>query len=162
MSSSPTSISSELDESETANVSRILIVDRPFAESSRTRSNEPIIENNPTDSPQYTILRPEFPLQSSNKATNGPWFSLEGKNLDEWRAKLLEFGAWIDLQMAKSNRTLEDIIREFFSRFTGMLRDWFQSLGEYRQLQFICLPNATQVLNVIFSTFIGDAQLVDK
>ncbi|KAL5754664.1 hypothetical protein ACOSP7_022884 [Xanthoceras sorbifolium] len=121
MSSSPTSISSELDESETANVSRILMVDRPFAESSRTRSDEPIIENNPTDSPQYTILRPEVPLQSSNKATNGPWFSLEGKNLDEWRAKLLEFGAWIDLQMAKSNRTLEDIIREFFSRFTGML-----------------------------------------
>ncbi|KAL5752686.1 hypothetical protein ACOSQ2_023193 [Xanthoceras sorbifolium] len=137
MSSSPTSISSESDEFETANVSRIIIADRPFAESSRTRSDEPIIENNPPDSPQYTNLRPEFPLQSFNKATNGPWFSLKGKNPDEWRAKLLEFGAWIDLQMAKLNRTLEDIIHEFSSRFAGMLRDWFQSLEEYKQLHFV-------------------------
>ncbi|KAL5744338.1 hypothetical protein ACOSQ2_027454 [Xanthoceras sorbifolium] len=77
--SSSTSMSSDSDESETVNVSRLLIADRPFAESSRTRSDEPIIEHDPPDSPHYTNLRPEFPPQSSDKATNGPWFSLEGK-----------------------------------------------------------------------------------
>ncbi|KAL5804959.1 hypothetical protein ACOSQ3_031759 [Xanthoceras sorbifolium] len=30
--------------------------------------------------------------------------------------------------MTKSNRTLEDILQEFSSRFTGTLREWYQSL----------------------------------
>ncbi|KAL5812290.1 hypothetical protein ACOSQ3_027240 [Xanthoceras sorbifolium] len=32
--------------------------------------------------------------------------------------------------MTKSNRTLEDILREFVSRFTSTLRDWYQSLEQ--------------------------------
>ncbi|KAL5827962.1 hypothetical protein ACOSQ3_019804 [Xanthoceras sorbifolium] len=30
--------------------------------------------------------------------------------------------------MTKSNRTLEDILHEFTSQFTGILKEWFQSL----------------------------------
>ena len=39
--------------------------------------------------------------------------------------------------MTRPHAQTQNILREFCSRFTGSLRDWFESLGEYRQLQFI-------------------------
>ena len=41
--------------------------------------------------------------------------------------------AWIDLQMIRADATIESVLREFTTRFTGSLRDWFESLGQYRQ-----------------------------
>ena len=48
-----------------------------------------------------------------------------------------ELSALIDLQMLAPDATTQSVIREFSTRFTGSLRDWFDSLGQYRQLQFI-------------------------
>lgn len=64
--------------------------------------------------------------------------------------------AWLDLQMAKSEQTLEAILREFTSRFTGTLRDWYQALGEYRQLQFVRTTSTSQAMGIIFREFLGD------
>ena len=68
------------------------------------------------------------------KPTNGPWFNLDDSSPDSWRKKISEMSAWLDLQMAKSEHNLEAILREFVSRFTGSLIDWYQALREYRQL----------------------------
>ncbi|KAH9792621.1 hypothetical protein KPL71_004198 [Citrus sinensis] len=48
-----------------------------------------------------------------------------------------------------------NVLREFCSRFTGSLRDWFESLGEYRQLQLIqtTIPIA---IAVVYEQFIGE------
>ena len=42
--------------------------------------------------------------------------------------------------MLASGATTQTVLREFSTRFTGSLRDWFDSLGQYRQLQFIQIP----------------------
>ena len=57
--------------------------------------------------------------------------------------------AWTDLQMLRANATTASVLRELATRFTGSLRDWFDTLGEYRQLQFVQLPNVSTALSVI-------------
>ena len=57
--------------------------------------------------------------------------------------------AWTDLQMLRANATPASVLRELATRFTGSLRDWFDTLGEYRQLQFVQLPNLSTALSVI-------------
>ncbi|KAK2634647.1 hypothetical protein Ddye_029439 [Dipteronia dyeriana] len=80
--------------------------------------------------------RPQAPAHVP-KPTNGPWFNLEDYAPDQWRPKMSEMSIWLDLQTAKLENNTETILREFVSRFTGSLRDWYQALGEYRQLQYM-------------------------
>ncbi|KAH9686192.1 hypothetical protein KPL70_014278 [Citrus sinensis] len=70
-------------------------------------------------------------------------------------ARHQEFTARIDVKMTSPNAQSHNVLREFCSRFTGSLRDWFESLGEYRQLQLIqtTIPIA---LAVIYEQFIGE------
>ena len=58
--------------------------------------------------------------------------------------------------MAKSKQNLEAILGEFVSRFTGSLRDWYQALGEYIQLQFVRVTIASQAMGFIFREFLRD------
>ncbi|KAH9724605.1 hypothetical protein KPL70_007548 [Citrus sinensis] len=66
----------------------------------------------------------------------------------KWREKLSEMSAWVDLQMIRSGATIESVLKEFVTRFTGSLGDWFDSLGPYRQLQFVQLPNVSSGLAI--------------
>ena len=68
--------------------------------------------------------------------------------------------AWTDLQMLRANATTTSVLRELATRFTGSLRDWFDTLGEYRQLQFVQLPNVSYALSVIHEQFIRESAAV--
>ncbi|KAK0585709.1 hypothetical protein LWI29_032859 [Acer saccharum] len=96
------------------------------------------------------------------KPTNGPWFTLDDTSPGSWRTRVSEMSAWLDLQLAKFEQNLESILREFVSRFTGSLRDWFQALGEYRQLQFVRVPLASQAMGYIFREFLGNPDHIYK
>ncbi|KAH9716851.1 hypothetical protein KPL71_021595 [Citrus sinensis] len=74
----------------------------------------------------------------------------------KWRDRLNEMSAWIDLQMLRPGATTQSVLREFATRFTGALRDWFDSLGQYRQLQFVELPEVSSALAVLHDQFLGD------
>ena len=93
--------------------------------SSSSPPQTPIVEEADSDT------NPTTPLQenSSTKPSNNPWFTLDDIPF--------EFSAWIDVQMLRPGATPQKILKEFNSRFTGSLRDWFESLGQYRQLQLI-------------------------
>ena len=49
---------------------------------------------------------------------------------------------------ASPNAQPQAVFREFMARSTGSLRDWLESLEEYRQLQFMQSPIGT-ALNII-------------
>ena len=72
------------------------------------------------------------------------------------RERLQELSAWIDLQMLTPDATTQSVLREFYTRFTGSLRDWFDSFGQYRQLQFIQIPDVSQALALLHDQFIGE------
>ncbi|KAH9744168.1 hypothetical protein KPL70_003573 [Citrus sinensis] len=56
--------------------------------------------------------------------------------------------------------TIELVLTEFATQFTSALRDWFDSLGHYRQLQFVQLPEVSSALAVIHDQFLGDPSAV--
>ena len=58
--------------------------------------------------------------------------------------------------MLAPDATTQSVIREFSTRFTGSLQDWFDSLGQYRQLQFIQISDISQALAILHGQFIGE------
>ncbi|GAY66328.1 hypothetical protein CUMW_247850 [Citrus unshiu] len=74
---------------------------------------------------------------SSPKPSNNPWFTFDDIPKVKWPARFQEFSAWIDVQMLKAGAITQTVLKKFSSHFTGSLKDWFESLGPYRQLQFL-------------------------
>ena len=58
--------------------------------------------------------------------------------------------------MLRTGATTQIVLKEFSSHFTGSLRDWFESLGPYRQLQVI-QAQISEVLGIIYEQFLGEA-----
>ena len=63
--------------------------------------------------------------------------------------------------MLRAGATTQTILKEFSSRFTGSLRDWFESLGPYRKLQVI-QAQISEVLGVIYEQFLGEATTANE
>ncbi|KAH9752180.1 hypothetical protein KPL71_014599 [Citrus sinensis] len=103
---------------------------------------------------------PAQPNPPSHKSSNGPWFTFDDLPSHKWRDRLNEMSAWIDLQMLRTGATTQSVLREFATRFTGALRDWFDSLGQYHQLQFVDLPEVSSALAVLHGQFLGDPSAV--
>ncbi|KAH9734956.1 hypothetical protein KPL71_017574 [Citrus sinensis] len=101
---------------------------------------EEMPESSTTNQPPPTQAQTSPPSQ---KSSNGPWFTFDELPSHKWRDRLNEMSAWIDLQMLRPRATTPSVLREFATRFTGALRDWFDSLGNYRQLQFVQLPDVS-------------------
>ncbi|KAH9780504.1 hypothetical protein KPL71_008104 [Citrus sinensis] len=113
--------------------------------------------------PEFSATNQPPPTQtnpSSQKSSNGPWFTFDDLPSHKWRDRLNEMSAWIDLQMLRPGATTQSVLREFATRFTGALRDWFDSLGQYRQLQFVDLPEVSSALAVLHDQFLGDPSAV--
>lgn len=62
--------------------------------------------------------------------------------------------------MNRAYANLIAILKEFASRFTRRLRDWFQQLGEYKQIQLVQAVTASEALRTIYYKFIGDHSLL--
>nr|AHC13200.1 polyprotein [Citrus endogenous pararetrovirus] len=114
---------------------------------------EEMSESSATNQPPPAQAHTSSPNQ---KSSNGPWFTFDDLPSYKWRDRLNEMSAWIDLQMLRSGATTESVLREFATRFTGALRDWFDSLGPYRQLQFVQLPEVSSALAILHDQFLGD------
>ncbi|GJY69753.1 putative zinc finger, CCHC-type containing protein [Tanacetum coccineum] len=51
--------------------------------------------------------------------------------------------------------TIDVVIKRFLTRLQGRLRDWYHSLGEYRQLQIQQSMSPEAFMSIIYSEFIG-------
>ncbi|KAH9780593.1 hypothetical protein KPL71_008137 [Citrus sinensis] len=110
---------------------------------------------------EFSTHQPPQPqAQNTYKPSNGPWFTFDDIPTVKWREKFSEMSAWVDLQMIRSGATIELVLKEFVTCFTGSLRDWFGSLGPYRQLQFVQLPNVSSALAILHEQFIGEPSVV--
>ncbi|KAH9744197.1 hypothetical protein KPL70_003588 [Citrus sinensis] len=114
-----------------------------------------IVEDHPSDQASQTDLMPPPVQEHSTKPSLASWFTFDDIPCHKWSARLQEFAAWIDLQGTKPNAQPLAVLREFMARSTGSLRDWLESLREYRQIQFMESPIGT-ALNIIHEQFIGE------
>ncbi|KAH9686133.1 hypothetical protein KPL70_014248 [Citrus sinensis] len=127
-----------------------------------TESSASTIEE---EMPESSTINQPPPAQAqtgstSQKSSNGPWFTFDDLPSHKWRDRLNEMSAWIDLQMLRPGATTQSVLREFATRFTGALRDWFDSLGRYRRLQFVDLPEISSALAVLHDQFLGDPSAI--
>ncbi|KAH9769430.1 hypothetical protein KPL71_011998 [Citrus sinensis] len=124
-------------------------------------TSTPIVEDSSSDNKHkasHTEPVPPMPPPThdySTKPSSASWFTFDDIPCHKWPARLQEFAAWIDLQRTKPNAQSQAVLREFMVRSMGSLRDWLESLGEYRQLQFMQSPVGT-ALNIIHEQFIGE------
>ncbi|GMN56938.1 hypothetical protein TIFTF001_026049 [Ficus carica] len=81
----------------------------------------------------------------------------------QWRDRFQEFKAFLFLQIQKPHAQTREILLDFASRFTGILSDWWISLGEYRQLMFLQTESIEAALSQLYAEFCGqEAQIVEK
>ncbi|KAH9671265.1 hypothetical protein KPL70_017296 [Citrus sinensis] len=124
-------------------------------------TSTPVVEesfddNNDDEASQTEPVPPvRLISENSSKPSSSPWFTFDDIPRHKWQARQQEFAAWIDVQMTRPHVQTQNVLREFCSRFTGSLRDWFESLGEYRKLQLIQTTIAT-ALAIIYEQFIGE------
>ncbi|KAH9716855.1 hypothetical protein KPL71_021598 [Citrus sinensis] len=149
-----------------ADITKILMAQPDQPDQGQTSNTEPYVdipseveeemhESSATNQPSPAQTNPP-----SHKLSNGPWFTFDDLPSHKWRDRLNEMSAWIDLQMLRPGATTQSVLREFATRFTGALRDWFDSLGQYRQLQFVDLPEVSSALAVLHDQFLGDPSAV--
>ncbi|KAH9680157.1 hypothetical protein KPL71_026445 [Citrus sinensis] len=118
-------------------------------------TSTPIVDDNPSDQASQTDPVPPPVHEHSTKPSSASWFTFDDIPRHKWVARLQEFAAWINLQGTKPHAQPQAVLREFMARSMGSLPDWLESLGEYRQLQFMESPIGT-TLNLIHEQFIGE------
>ncbi|KAH9787338.1 hypothetical protein KPL71_010556 [Citrus sinensis] len=160
---SESSASTSDSEKSYADITKILMAQPDQGQTSHTEPYVDIPSEVEEDMPASSATNQPPPTQtnpSSQKSSNGPWFTFNDLPSHKWRDRLNEMSAWIDLQMLRPGATTQSVLREFATRFTGALRDWFDSLGQYRQLQFVDLPEVSSALAVLHDQFLGDPSAV--
>ncbi|KAH9698107.1 hypothetical protein KPL71_023885 [Citrus sinensis] len=159
--SEPNSFSSDDSQQHLTDISRLLMADH--AESTTTdppprEPGQPYVDI-PSDvegENEGDNSNPPPRVRTKVVSGNGPWFTFDDLPLARWRERLQELSAWLDLQMVKPDAELSAVLKEFVSWFTGSLRDWFDSLEQYRQLLYLQHPTASAALMDIHSQFLGE------
>ncbi|KAH9744177.1 hypothetical protein KPL70_003575 [Citrus sinensis] len=162
------SVSTSDSEKSYADITRILMAQPDHPPQGQTSHTEPYVDipsEVEEEMPESSATNQPPPAQAytsspSQKSSNGPWVTFDDLPSHKWRDRLNEMSAWIDLQMLCPGATTQLVLREFATRFTGALRDWFDSLGNYRQLQFVQLREVSSALAVIHDQFLGDPSAV--
>ncbi|KAH9792736.1 hypothetical protein KPL71_004255 [Citrus sinensis] len=139
--------------SEYTDITGILMVTETADPSASTST--PIVEDHPSDQASQTNPLPPPVHEHPTKLSSASWFTFDDIPRHKWSTRLQEFAAWIDLHGTRPNAQPQAVLREFMARSTGSLRDWIESLGEYRQIQFMESPIRT-TLNLIHEQFIGE------
>ncbi|KAH9763280.1 hypothetical protein KPL70_001109 [Citrus sinensis] len=162
------SVSTSDSEKSYADITRILMAQPDQPTPGQTSHTEPYVDipsEVEEEMPESSTTNQPPPAQAqtsppNKKSSNGPWFTFDDLPSHKWRDRLNEMFAWIDLEMLRPGATTQSVLREFTTRFTGALRDWFDSLGRYRQLQFADLPEVSSALFVLHDQFLGDPSVV--
>ncbi|KAH9724644.1 hypothetical protein KPL70_007561 [Citrus sinensis] len=130
------SVSTSDSEKSYADITRILMAQPDQPPQGQISHTEPYVDI-PSDidqeMPESSATNQPPPAQAqtsppSQKSSNGPWFTFDDLPSHKWRDRLHEMSAWIHLQMLHPGATTQSVLREFATRFTGALRDWFDSL----------------------------------
>ncbi|KAH9649352.1 hypothetical protein KPL70_025947 [Citrus sinensis] len=148
--------------------SNLAITNRHFKSDTESSVSTSDSEKSYADITRILMAQPDQPDHAQTSHTE-PYVDIPSEvdeDIPEFSAthqpppRLTEMSAWIDLQMLRPGATTQSVLREFATRFTGALRDWFDSLGQYRQLQFVQLPEVSSALAVIHDQFLGDPSAV--
>ncbi|GKA69217.1 putative zinc finger, CCHC-type containing protein, partial [Tanacetum coccineum] len=90
----------------------------------------------------------EFP-----KSDIKQYFTFDDVPPSKWHERSIEMLTWCTAEL--QYYTIDVVIKRFLTRLQGRLRDWYHSLGEYRQLQIQQSISPEAFMSIIYSKFIG-------
>ncbi|KAH9752137.1 hypothetical protein KPL71_014580 [Citrus sinensis] len=138
--------------------SNLAVSDSPTETDIESSASTSDSEKSYADITKILMAQPDAPTQGQPSHIE-PYVDIPSEVEEE----MLESSATNQPSPAQPNppkATTQSVLREFATRFTGALRDWFDSLGQYRQLQFVDLPEVSSALAVLHDQFLGDPSTV--
>ncbi|GJS84976.1 putative reverse transcriptase domain, viral movement protein [Tanacetum coccineum] len=90
----------------------------------------------------------EFP-----KSDIKQYFTFADVPPSKWRERSIEMLMWCTAEL--QYYTIDVVIKRFLTRLQGRLKDWYHSLGEYRQHQIQQSIYLEALMSIIYSEFIG-------
>ncbi|GKB43905.1 hypothetical protein Tco_0888847 [Tanacetum coccineum] len=90
----------------------------------------------------------EFP-----KSDIKQYFTFDDVPPSKWRERSIEMLTWCTAEL--QYYTIDVVIKRFLTRLQGCLRDWYHSLGEYRQLQIQQSISLEAFMSIIYLELIG-------
>ena len=118
------------------------------------------IETETTKGVQSSSLNPQE--INTPPPSGGPLFTIDVILRSQWRKRFLDFKAWMDAKMVAPDSDRYRVIKEFCSHMTGVLKEWYSSLGLVRQDELHRLENTDTVVAALHHEFLGDHNLVQK
>ncbi|KAH1067454.1 hypothetical protein J1N35_032441 [Gossypium stocksii] len=82
-------------------------------------------------------------------------FTLDDIPQKRWPDRIQEFHSWLETHKLTEVSNY-NILMDFVSRFTGMLKDWWNSVTQHDQIQFLVLQDLAQPIRVIHHHFVGN------
>ncbi|KAK8568400.1 hypothetical protein V6N12_006953 [Hibiscus sabdariffa] len=105
-----------------------------------------------TEASPSTSAPPLFQINSGKHI-----FTLDDIPSRRWPQRFQEFHAWMDTQKLTRESNYE-ILTEFISRFTGTLKDWWNSLSQPDQVAFLTRQNFSEIMQVLHTFFLGNQE----
>ncbi|KAK8982974.1 hypothetical protein V6N11_054959 [Hibiscus sabdariffa] len=103
--------------------------------------------------PMDTDTSPSVSAPPTFQINNGKHiFTLDDIPSTRWPQRLQEFQAWMDTQKLTKESNYE-ILSELVSRFTGILRDWWNTLSQPDQIVFLTRQSFPEVLQILHTFF---------
>ncbi|KAG8492315.1 hypothetical protein CXB51_009806 [Gossypium anomalum] len=129
-------------------------------EQSENESLEKILQTTKVEEPSDDEMQQEegsssaqrHPQKSSIGRTT---FTLDDLPPSKWPDRIQEFHSWLETRKLTEDSNY-NILMEFVSRFTGILRDWWNSIDQHNQMQFLVLQDLAQPIRIIHQHFVGN------
>ncbi|KAL2499235.1 Reverse transcriptase domain-containing protein [Abeliophyllum distichum] len=97
------------------------------------------------------FINPSIPTPSSSSVK----FTLDDVPSQKWKTRFQEMQAWCFTELQRPHITHSTVIKSFLARLTGFMKDWFDSLGQYRQLQYLNALTVDEFMNALYWEFCG-------
>ncbi|GJZ87935.1 putative reverse transcriptase domain, viral movement protein [Tanacetum coccineum] len=81
------------------------------------------------------------------------YFTFDDIPPSKWHERSIEMLTWCTAEL--QYYTINVVIKRFLTRLQGRLRDWYHSVGEYRQIQIQQLISPKAFMSIIYSEFIS-------
>lgn len=129
---------------------------------SNTSPTAPTVEHT-EDETFYGVFErmAENNVNTPQKHTGGPWFTIDDIPHAKRRSRLMEFYAWLELQVDQG-MPLQDALQEFTTRFVGTLKDWWLSVNNYSKLVVLRSETIQGALAWIYREFVGKTDDADE
>ena len=106
------------------------------------------------DRPDFARTQlPEWNQRNFNDQHHG--FSFDNIPPAKWRDKIYEMHAWCTEQLLYPGTSFTSVFDKLVARFHGRLRQWWISLGQYRQLQMRQSTSVDAFIGHIHNEFLG-------